>query len=473
MSSDLSGKMKIILINPRSRRPEEIQQKCFPPVNLLYLAASLLRSGYDVDIIDANAFGLPDGAVVRQVAERHPELIGISLLSETMIQTCRLTERLKAACPRATLMLGGPHANARPEDVLKEFAAVDLVLTGECEERLVTLARTLEHKGDIGQIPGLYCRQEGKIIGRPAADLISDLDGLPPPARHLLSAAYQADKYYLILEKARPMEILLTSRSCPLRCAFCSNIPGTFRARSPENVVAEIVDRHRSGVTSFDIADANFTHDPVRAMRIFDLIIREKIRISFRFKSRTTAISPELVNKARQAGAYLVSMGMESGSQEVLRRMNKKTRIETNIDACQIVMKAGLKLNTGWIIGFPGETRETIRETTRLILAVKPTTASILRLIPYPGTAVYEEAKAENRLIGDWSVNRSFTPWIKLPWTDSVADLDRETQRVINKVYLRPYYFKLFAGEILRNANGMLAKYAVQEAIKAVRGVSA
>ncbi|MEW6076601.1 MAG: radical SAM protein [Thermodesulfobacteriota bacterium] len=463
--------MKIILINPRSRRPEEIQQKCFAPVNLLYLASSLLRDGYEVEIIDANAFGFSDDEVVRQVAEKNPGLIGISLLSETMIQTFRLAERLKAACPRARLMLGGPHANAMPEAVLKEFTAVDLVLTGECEQSLVHLVRALTHGEDIRQVPGLYWRQEGTVAGSPAADPISDLDLLPPPARHLLSAAYRADKYYLILEKERPMETLLTSRSCPFKCAFCSNIPGTFRARSPENVLEEIVERYRSGIAGFDIADANFTHDPVRAMRIFDLIIREKVRISFRFKSRTSVISPELVNKARRAGAYLVSMGMESGSQEILRRMNKKTRIETNIEACRTVMKAGLKLNTGWIIGFPGETRETIRETTRLILAVKPTTASILRLIPYPGTAVYEEARAENRLIGDWSVNRSFTPWIKLPWTDSLSDLERETQRVINRVYLRPYYFKLFAGEILKNANGMLARYAVQEAIKAARGV--
>jgi radical SAM superfamily enzyme YgiQ (UPF0313 family) len=274
----------------------------------------------------------------------------------------------------------------------------------------------------------------------------------------------------MILEKQRPVETLLTSRGCPFQCAFCSNIPGRFRARSPENVMAEIVERYTAGITNFDIADANFTHDPGRAMRIFDLIIREKITISFRFKSRTTAISPELVNKARQAGAYLVSMGMESGSAEILRRMNKKTKIEANVKACQAVMKAGLKLNTGWVIGFPGETRETIHETARLILAVKPTTANILRLVPYPETAVYEEARAENTLMGDWTINSAFTPWIKLPWIDSLADLEKETQRVINKIYLRPRYVLLFAGEVLKNANGMLARYAAQEAIKAVRG---
>ncbi len=463
--------MKTVLINPRSRKPEEIQQKCFAPVNLLYLASSLLRNGYDVEVVDANAFGLTDNAVAEQVGRKNPDLIGVPLMSETMAQTFLLTERLRSSCPRAMLLLGGPHANAMPQAVLKEFPAVDLALTGECEESLVMLCRALEHKTDMGLIPGLWYRHEGKITGIRAGDPIRDLDGLSLPARHLLSEAYQSNKYYMILEKQRPVEILLTSRGCPFKCAFCSNIPGAFRARSPENVMAEIVDLHASGITSFDIADANFTHDPGRAMRIFDLIIREKIAISFRFKSRTTGISRELAAKARRAGAYLVSMGMESGSQEILGRMNKKTRIEANIEACGTVMKAGLKLNTGWIVGFPGETRETIRETVRLILAVKPTTANILRLIPYPETTVYEEAKAENTLVGEWSADASFIPWVKLPWISSLADLENETQRAINKVYLRPHYFFQFAGEVLKNANGMLARYAVQEAGKAARGI--
>ena len=463
--------MKIVLVNPRSRRPEEIQQKCFAPVNLLYLASSLLKHHFEVEIVDANAFGLSDAAVADRMRQKNPDLIGISLLSETMPETFLLCQRLRAACPSARLVLGGPHANAEPRTVLEEFSSVDLVLTGECEESLAGLCQAIKQRDDYSRVPGLYQRRGGEIIGTGPADPVQNLDGLGLSARHLLSEAYRSDKYYMILEKQRPVETLLTSRGCPFRCAFCSNIPGPFRARSPESVVAEIVERYESGITGFDIADANFTHDPDRAMRIFDLIIREKLDISFRFKSRTTVIRKELVDKARQAGAYLVSMGMESGSQEILGRMNKKTQIETNVRACRTVLEAGLKLNTGWIVGFPGETPETIRQTIRLILAVKPTTANILRLIPYPGTAVYEQARAEKRLVGDWSINRSFTPWIKLPWMGSLSDLEKETQRAINKVYFRPHYFFLFAGEIIKNANGLLARYALQEAVRAARGV--
>ena len=463
--------MKIVLINPRSREPEEIQQKCFAPVNLLYLASSLLRHGFDTEVIDANAFRLSDEAVALAAARKQADLIGVPLMSETLMPAFHLIQCLESACPRTTILTGGPHANAMPEAVLREFAAVDLVLTGECEDSLARLCDALTRQTDIADIPGLCYRQGENIVHNPQAAPITDLDGMPPPARHLLAEAYGSDKYYMILEKQRPVETLLTSRGCPFRCAFCSNIPGPFRARSPENVVAEIVERYRSGIRNFDIADANFTHDADRAMRIFDLIIREKMAISFRFKTRTTAISRELVGKARKAGAYLISMGMESGSQEILGRMNKKTRIDRNVEACKTVMAAGLKLNTGWIVGFPGETPDTIRQTVRLILAVKPTTANILRLIPYPETPVYEQARAENTLVGDWSVHGAFIPWIKLPWTETLSDLEKATQRVVNQVYLRPHYFVQFLGEVLKNANGPLAKYAFQEAGKAVGGL--
>ena len=461
--------MKIVLVTTRSKNSNEMQQKCFAPVNLLYLAASLLKSGYDAHIIDANAFGLTDKAVVDSIKSMQPDLIGISLVSEIFLQTYHLTGQIKEAYPDAKIVLGGPHANAMPEKVLEEFMHADMVLTGECEESIVMLCGALENKMKLNQVPGLYYRAEGKIVSSGAGGQIQDLDRLQHPARHLLSDAYKHNKYFMVLVRQRPVETLLTSRGCPFQCSFCSNIPGRFRPRSSENVMEELVARYDAGIRNFDIADANFTFDPGRALKIFDFIIKEKLNISFRFKSRTNSINKELVDKARQAGAYLISLGMESGSQEILGRMNKKTRIDENILACETVIKAGLKLNTGWIIGFPGETQETVNQTVNLIIKIKPTTANIGRLVPYPGTAVYEAAKADKSLAGDWTVNNDFIPWIKLPWIESLADLEEITQWAKNKVYYRPYYLFSFTKEILGNFNITLAKYALQEAAKSIK----
>jgi len=266
--------------------------------------------------------------------------------------------------------------------------------------------------------------------------------------------------------KQRPVDSIVTSRGCPFRCRFCCNIAQAYRARSPHNVMEEIVSRYEEGIRNFDIADSNFTFDKERALAIFNLIKKERLKISFRIKSRSDSIDEELVKKAKEAGAYLISLGMESGSQKILDRMSKGTTVETGVRACDMVMKAGLKLNTGWIVGFPGETPETLEQTVTLITKIKPTTANLNILVPYPGTDVYKEAKENGTLVGEWSVENSFIPWVKLPWIKSYSHLETVARKARSRVYYRPHYMMSFTKEILCNFNGALACYAFQEARK-------
>ena len=460
--------MKIILINPRSKNSNEILQKCFVPVNLTYLASSLLTNGYQVEIIDANALCLSDREIVKRVKVSEPDVVGISLLSEILPSIFRLVNSIKCSYPKAKIVGGGPHVNALPEEVLREFEEIDYLLVGEAEESIVQLCKALENKIDLKRVKGLYYREEGRIVNNGLAKF-PDIDSLNQPAKDLLRDEYERKRYYMILTRYRPVDTLITSRGCPFHCRFCCNARKEYRARSPENVLEEIITLYSRGIRSFDIADANFTLDRARAIAIFDLIKKEKLNISFRIKSRCDFIDEELVRKAKEAGAYLISLGMESGSQEILDRMNKGTKIEDNVRACKIVMDEGLKLNTGWIIGFPGETMETIEETLKLIVKIKPTTANINLLVPYPGTEVYEEAKIERRLVGDWSVKNGLVPWVKLPWVSSYSELLKIVQWVRNKVYYRPYYIFSFVKESLVNANFHLARYMVQEVCKSLR----
>ncbi|MFC1631246.1 B12-binding domain-containing radical SAM protein [Candidatus Omnitrophota bacterium] len=460
--------MKVALINPRAKNPKEIQQKCFAPLNLLYLASSLEASGHQLEVIDANALQLSEQQIGQKIRLFRPDLIGLSLLSEVLLPSFPLIQYVRGLYPQGQIVLGGAHANALPEQVLEEFPAADYVLVGESEQSLPQLCQVLKMRQDFSSVPGLYYRRAGRILSNQPALPVKDLDILAPPARYLVAREYKEKRYQMILVKQRPVDILLTSRGCPYRCRFCSNIAGEYRARSAENVLAELLLRRGQGIRNFDFADANFTFDRRRAMRIFALIKKEKLGISFRFKSRADSIDRELTREAKAAGAYLISLGMESGSQKMLERMGKGTKLEDNIKACQSVLQAGLKLNTGWIIGFPGETMQTIEETVKLIVKIKPTTANINLLVPYPGTAVYAEAKANQQLVGDWSVKQNSIPWVKLPWASSYAQLQGIVRQVRNKVYYRPFYLFNFAKEIIANANTHLARYAFQEACKSI-----
>jgi len=459
----------VLFINPRSKRPDEIQQKCFAPLGLLYLAASLKKAGHSAEIIDANALRLSDDVVAEMVKRAAPDIVGIPLLSEIFFPTYALVKRVKRAYPESRIVLGGVHASALPEKVLSEFRETDYILRGEADESIVRLCDAIGKNGPLSGVRGLCYRQDGKTIVTEPDSPINNLDSLPHPAKELIEDLYKKKRYYMVLMRPRPVDVIVTSRGCPFRCRFCCNISSSYRARSPEDVLEEITAIRSRGIKSLDIADANFTFDRARAMRIFELIIKERLKISFRIKSRADSIDEALVKKAKDAGAYLISLGMESGSQDLLERMEKSATVDENTSACRMVMKAGLKLNTGWIVGFPGETKETVRETAAMIVRIKPTTANINILVPYPGTAVYEEAKHDGSLVGDWSIEKSETPWIRLPWTDSYKDLERAAQYVRRRVYYRPSYIVNFAGEIIGNANMTLARYALQESMRSLR----
>ena len=223
------------------------------------------------------------------------------------------------------------------------------------------------------------------------------------------------------------------------------------------------------GIRDVEIADDTFTGLRERAMRVFDLIIAEKLDLSLRIKSRVDVFNEALAQKARQAGVYLVAFGMESGSQEMLDRMTKRTTLEMNARACDLTRKYGMMSHSSWIIGYPGETRETVNETLEFIRRHRPSTVNLAVLRPYPNTEAYEIARSSNMLVGDWHPDAEELPWIRLPWAQDKKVLDDLCRQVRRKVYFTPHYAASFASQILRHSNWTLASYALQESLRTLR----
>ncbi len=144
--------------------------------------------------------------------------------------------------------------------------------------------------------------------------------------------------------------------------------------------------------------------------------------------------------------------------------------VEDTVRACELTKAAGLACHGSWFFGFPGETPDTIRETTRLIVDIKPTTVALGALRPYAGTAVYDQTKADGTLVGDWSAMRDDIPWIRLPWMNERQDLLRLVFQAKRTVYLRPHYLADLGAWAFRERNGFMARYAIKEALSVVRG---
>ena len=448
---------------------KRILQVCNPPLGLLYLSSSLLKQGYQVKIIDANAFGLTNSQVSQEAASYSPHLIGIPVLSETTHQAYELVKDLKRVCPFARFVLGGQGVTAQPREILEEFEDADFVLKGECEKTIIDLCQVLENNGTLEEIQGLCYRKNGEIICDDSTPCFENLNDLELPAKILLQEAYLKKRYYNVLVKERPLDALITSRGCPYLCKFCHNVDHTYRTVSAERVMDEIYEIFSRGIRYIRIADDNFTLDRDRAMRIFSLIEKEKLNINIELKSRVTSVDKELIEKAKKVGVCQIIYGCESGVQDILDRMQKGITLENIVNACRLAKEAGIRHHTGWLFGFPGETPETINKTVDFIIRLRPTSANFTILKPYPKTAVYEQAKAEDTLIGDWDAKNPYVPWVKLPWTKSRSELEEYIKRARLKLYFRKYYIYNFSTIIFKDLNTTMAKYALQEVAYNIR----
>ena len=460
--------MRVLLVNPRDLHVHEVRQKCYPPLNLLYLAAALQDAGVDVQLVDANAFQLPDAAIADLAAAFGPDLVGLPLLAETAPQVHLITQTLRQILPQARVVLGGPTASAWPGWTLDNFECADYVISGEGERPLVHLCEVLAGRAEPEHVPGLSWREPGAARHNPVAPYERDADVFPFPARGLVADAYDQRKYYTLLVRERPTDTIITTRGCPFRCAFCYNTSTAYRKRSLENVMEELTGIYERGIRHVEFVDDNFTLDRKHATAVLRAIIEEGMKIRIVIKSRVNAVDLELLRLARQAGVYQVSYGMESGVQDMLDRMRKGTTVAQNAEANEITKAAGINSHTSWFFGYPGETPETIQQTIDFIVAIRPTTANFGVFRPYPATEAYEQAEAEGTLMGNWSATTGEVPWVKLPWTESRAGLERWVRVAQRRLYFRPYYVCQFTKQIVANANVTMARYAWQEAKKAL-----
>lgn len=458
----------VLLINPCATYSNEIAQKCYPPLNLLYLARALLRAGVQVHVLDANALALPRDQTVALARQLRPDLVGIPLYTEILSSVHRLAQSLREALPETRLVLGGAHASALPRETLDQFPAVDFILAGPAERSIVQLSEALSGARGLVDVEGLTYRADGAIAQTALAAPGRQLDDVGTPARELVQKLYDRGLYYTLLVRTRPVDTLVTSRGCPFACTFCYNQDHAYRHHSVDHVMDEILSIHGRGVRDIEIVDDTFTFHRERALEILGRIIKERLPLSFRIKSRVDVIDPEFVRTARRAGVYMISYGMESADDEILRRMNKRTTVEQNERAARLTMEAGIACHTSWIIGHPGETPESIARTIDFIVKVKPTTAQIGLLRPYPQTTVYREAKDLGWLRGEWRVDSDEYPWVQLPWVRDRTHIEGIVQRAVRQIYFRPHYLRQFATMAIVNVNTTLARYAMQEARKAV-----
>ena len=325
------------------------------------------------------------------------------------------------------MVVGGAHPTVWPEWSLRNMPHFDYAMQGECDRSIITFANMLAGKCGEPDVPGLVYRV-GNEIRKNEKDYIDNLDKLPQADRSFLDNYYQSGMYWDMAAKGN-LDVIITSRGCPYNCSFCFKVEKKYRFRSAEHVMAEFENLKKRGIKSVHIQDDAFTAHKNRCLEIADALIKGKYNFELKVRSRVNSIDEEILKKLKKAGVKQIIYGIESGSQKMLNSMNKKTTVEMNKKAIELTKRVGIDCYAEIMIGMPGETKETIDETISFLLEMKPIVGFVPVLYPLPGTKVYEDAKINGTLVGDWTVDGPW-PWVKLPWTKSRSELDAESRRI-------------------------------------------
>jgi len=380
--TEIAERVKISLVNPPPLKGV-YRHQLYLSIGLAYLAAVLEKNGHDVTVIDCPASEIDLNQLKIKLSSVEPKLIGITSMTPTIQSAIQSAYAAKETCPDALVVLGGPHATFMDEQVLSEEKSIDIVVRGEGEETLLDLTQNVSNHKNLNKIEGITYRKNGNIVRTSNRTFIQNLDELTRPAYKF----FPLEKYRLYGRRILP---IITSRGCPSQCSFCttSRIFGkAFRARSPKNVVDELEwlrDVH--GADAFSFYDDTFTLDKTRALKICEEIKNRKIGIPWDCQTRVSTVSKELLSKMREANCQQVFFGVESGCQKILDAVNKGTTVEQNKAAIKMAKKAGLFVAVSVMVGYPGETREMLKQTIDLVRNTEPDDAYICVATPYPGT---------------------------------------------------------------------------------------
>lgn len=427
--------MKVTFINP----PQTSSKYKFigivaPPLGISYMAAVLEENNFDVSIIDASALDMTWDDLKKEIEKVSPDVVAVTALTPTINQAMKTAEIAKKTCPDAIIIMGGYHPTFNYQEVLeKDF--VDVVIRGEGEYTMLELVQTLKKGGDLSEVKGIAFDNTVTSL-RP---LITDLDSLPYPARHLLPM-----DHYKLFNMNSNMATIASSRGCPMQCPFCASAAlhgPKLRLRSPENVVDEmeyLINEHNIKTIAF--MDDTFTLQRSQVKEICAEILKRELDVFWGCTARVDTLSEDVIKEMKKAGCIAMFMGVESADQQVLDEVGKKTNINKIRRAFEISRKEKMRTIASVVLGMPGDTKESISRTVKFVKELKPSYAIFSLATPYPGTRFYQQTLEKNLIkVRDCSKYTLISPILET-MECSLEELKNMQNNAFCKFYLRPGY---------------------------------
>jgi len=467
--------MRILVLNPpyfpkfsRPQRSPAVTKSgtLYYPVWLAYATGHLERQGHEVRLVDAPAVGQTLADVMTLSREFSPEMLVVDTTTPSILNDISVVNEFRAQFPDCRIVLVGTHASGRPVETLEMCAGADIVASGEYEMTLEELAAHPDRS--LAEVTGITWRKEEEIVTNIARAMNWNLDGLPFAAE--VYSKHLRIKDYFNPNALYPMVTIITGRGCPYRCTFCV-YPQTmhghkYRCRSVENVADEFewVQENLPRAKAIFIEDDTLTVDRERSVALANELIKRKIKLSWTANSRAD-VDYETLRAMKEAGLRQLCVGFESGDQQVLNNIKKGIKVSRFEKFMEDARRAEVQIHGCFMVGNPGETKETMAKTLDLALRINPTTAQFYPVMVYPGTEAYDEFEAKGMLeatdYGDWLTPDGLHNTVVRNPDISPRELVEFCDDARRQFYLRPKYLAMKLKQAARDWH---------EAVRLVKG---
>ena len=408
--------MKILFLNPpflpkysrQSRSPCVTKGGTFYyPYFLAYSAGTCEKAGMTVKLIDAIASGINREETVNLIKKYNPKLVVIDTSTPSIYNDIEVADAIKKSFPGTFICLVGTHPSRLPEQTMRISKSIDLICIGEYDYTVLDIADSIESKKPFSRIKGVAFREGKKIKITAPRPLINNLDDLPFVSEVYKKHLNIRDYFYASLRY--PQVTILTARGCPYNCSFCNSpFKASYRTRSASNVVEEFeyIQNELPAVKEVMVEDETFPANKERTIKLCSLMSKQNISLKWSCNARVNT-DLETMKAMKRAGCRLMCVGFESPNQSVLNGIHKGTTKTMQMKFMAETRKAGLLVNGCFILGLPGENKETIQDTVEFAKELNPDTAQFYPIMVYPGLEAYEWAKDNNYL-----TTEDYSKWI-------------------------------------------------------------
>lgn len=403
------------------------------PLQYVYLAGAARAAGFDCEIFDAMSLDVGHGEIGRKLDEARADVVCVSAITASYPDALEVARAAKAR--GAVTVMGGVHPTFMWRDALAD-GGVDYVVLGEGEATLVDLLRCLEARDDPAKVPGIAFARDGAAARTPPRARLPSLDGQP-----LAFDLLDWSPYTYFVKPGSRLGAVSTSRGCTYTCGFCSQTQfweKTWRARDPGCVALEIAGlRREHGVDVVLLTDEYPTADPARWEAFLDRMIALDLGVDLLIETRVPDIVRDrgILWKYRKAGIVHVYVGIEATDQATLDLVKKETTVDENRLALRLLAEHDLVSETSFVLGFPHETPEHVRETLALAKDYDPDFAHFLAIAPWPYASMWKELEP-HVVSRDWRRYNLIDPVVK-----PAAMTLREVDDAIVDCY-RKFYFE-------------------------------